>query len=276
MKTRQAAACRELAEDVNRYAWGELSGQSAAVVEAHLACCESCKDLVAFMKEFDQAGQGRTPGWEDSGEPCPTTDLLASVEANLADEEDAKHVRAHTVHCRECAEKFLVLRGLRNKETAVETPQAAVKTDPDSFWQKCLARAQQCVIDLVTTYNPDTLLGAFRIVGPVPALATRGSAPSGPLATVIEAPLGKNVYGIALTAEQGGLSLDIAGYQIAERLPITLTVFSDDGIQLASVRTDVSGNARLVLVRASIPTRNVVIAISLADDIWEAFLLSIP
>ncbi len=76
--------------------------------------------------EFTQMLKKSMKGIFDSGEDkeaCPSTDLLTLVEADLADETEAQHVRAHTVHCRECSKKFLLLRGLRNREHNAEVSE---------------------------------------------------------------------------------------------------------------------------------------------------------
>jgi hypothetical protein len=252
--------------------WNELSPSQAAVIELHLAECEFCMDMVKFMQEFGRDLNGHIFDSEEFKEPCPPTDLLASVEAELADENEAHNVRAHVVHCRECSKKFLMLRGLRNREQTISDAVKQPETAPQlSWWAQCYERAHQVLIDIGRQFAPGTLIGAIRVTGPIPALALRGESSQNRPGIMFEVPVGNNVYGFDLTLLKGQLVFDIAGHKWTDKLQATVTVYRDTGAVLGSTKTDTYGNAQFTLQYNWQPDERMILAIVLSDDAWESF-----
>ena len=276
MSPSRSQKCQELLEDIHRYVWNDLSPSQAAIVERHLAECESCMELVNFMKEFGHSMSGHFFDSEESKEPCPPTDLLASVEADFANEAEARNVRAHVVHCRECSLKFLMLRGLRNREEAVPDKVEQPETAPQlSWWAQCYEKARQVLIDIGKQFDPGTLIGAIRVTGPIPALALRGESSQHPTGFMFEVPVGNNVYGFDLRLHENELTFDVAGYKWTDKIPATITVYRESGAVLGSTKTDLYGNARLSLEINWPSEEKIVLAIALSDDVWESLSLAL-
>lgn len=274
MSPSQSQKCQELLEDIHRYVWNDLSPSQAANVERHLAECESCMEIVKFMREFGRNLGGNIFDSEESKEHCPPTDLLASVEAELANENEARHVRAHVVHCRECSKKFLMLRGLRNREQAISDAVEQPDTAPQlSWWAQCHERARQVLIDIGRQFDPGTLIGVIRVTGPIPALALRGESSQQPTGFMFEVPVGNNVYGFDLRLHENELTFDVAGYKWTDKIPATITVYRESGAVLGSTTTDLYGNAHLSLKYHWTSEEKIVLAIALSDDVWESLSL---
>ena len=272
MSPSQSQKCQELLEDIHRYVWNDLSPSQAAIVERHLAECESCMEIVKFMREFGRNLGDNIFDPEESKEHCPPTDLLASVEAELVNEDEARHVRAHVVHCRECSKKFLMLRGLRNREQAIPDTVEQPETAPQlSWWAQCYERARQVLIDIGRQCDPGTLIGAIRVTGPMPALALRGESSQDQTSILFEVPVGSNVYGFSLRLNDNQVAFDIAGYKWTEKLSAQITVYSDTGVTLGSTKTDIYGNAQLTLQYPWRREERIVLAIVLSEDVWESF-----
>jgi hypothetical protein len=266
--------CQELLEDIHRYVWNELPPSQVAIVERHLAECKSCMDMVKFMQEFGRNLSGNIFDPEEPKEPCPPTDLLANVEAELADENEARHVRAHVVHCRECSKKFLMLRGLRNREQAISDAVDQPETAPQpSWWAQCYERSRQVLIDIGRQFDPGTLIGAIRVTGPIPALALRGESSQDRTSIMFEVPVGNNIYGFDLRLHEDQLTFDVAGYKWTDKAPARITVYRESGAVLGSVKTDVYGNAQLSLQYNWPSEEKIVLAIALSDDVWESLSL---
>jgi hypothetical protein len=276
MSPSQSQKCQELLEDIHRYVWNDLSPSQAAIVERHLAECESCMEIVKFMREFGRNLSGNIFDPEESKEDCPPTDLLASVEAELANEDEARHVRAHVVHCRECSKKFLMLRGLRNREQAISDVVEQPETAPQlSWWAQCYERARQVLIDIGIQCAPGTLIGAIRVTGPMPALALRGESSQHTTGFMFEVSVGNNVYGFDLRLHENELTFDVAGYKWTDKIPATITVYRESGAVLGSTTTDLYGNAHLSLEYNWPSEERIVLAIALSDDVWESLFLAL-
>jgi hypothetical protein len=276
MNQPRSPECHALLEDIHRYVLGELTGSQAVAVEEHLAQCENCRDTVSFMREFGRELRGQIFDSDENKEPCPPTELLANVESDLADEQEAQHVRAHTVHCRDCSKKFLILRGLRNKEQSVsDTEESMEAGDQRSWWTQCYEKALGVLIDIGKQFDPGSLIGTIRVTGPIPALALRGESLQKRTGIMFEVPVGNNVYGFDLTLRKGQLVFDIAGYKWADKLPATVTVYRDTGAVLGSVQTDVYGNARLSLQYEWYPGERIVLAVVLSSETWESLSLGL-
>jgi hypothetical protein len=271
MNQPRSPECQALLEDIHRYAWGDLTGSQAVAVEEHIAQCECCRDTVSFMREFGHVLGRQIFDSDENKEPCPTTELLVNVEADLADEQEARHVRAHTVHCRDCSKKFLILRGLRNLEQSeAETEENAETVKQRSWWAECYERARQVLIDVGRQFDPGTLIGAIRVTGPIPALALRGESSQNRTGIMFEVPVGNNVYGFDLTLHEKELTFDIAGYKWTDKIPATITVYRDSGAVIGSIKTDLYGNAHLSLEYNWPSEERIVLAIALSDDVWES------
>lgn len=109
--------CLRFVERVNCYAFGDaIEPKDLAATEEHLRQCAACSELVEFIRAFNAATKGGMPDWEEPGEPCPENALLVEVEAGLVRGKLAEHVCAHVIHCKRCAEKFLMMRGLTEQE----------------------------------------------------------------------------------------------------------------------------------------------------------------
>lgn len=276
MSSPQSHKCHALLEDVHRYVWNDLSPSETAIVEHHLAECDSCRNTVDFMREFGRNLGGKIFCVGESKEPCPSTDLLASVDAELADENEARHVRAHIVHCRECSKKFLMLRGLRNREEAASDAVEQLVAAPQlSWWAQCYGRASQALIDIGKQFDPGTLIGAIRVTGSIPALALRGESPQQRTGIMFEVTVGGNVYGFDLRLHENQFIFNVAGYKWTDKVPATITVYRQNGEILGSTKTDVYGNAQLSLERQWPSAERIVLAIALNDEIWESLSLTI-
>lgn len=233
-------------------------------------------DVVKFMQEFGRNLSGNIFDPEESKEPCPLTDLLANVEAELADENEARHVRAHVVHCRECSKKFLMLRGLRNREQAISDAVEQPETAPQlSWWAQCYERSRQVLIDIGRQFDPGTLIGAIRVTGPIPALALRGESSQDRTSIMFEVPVGNNIYGFDLRRHEDQLTFDVAGYRWTDKVPATITVYRESGAVLGSIKTDLYGNAQLSLQYNWPSEEKIVLAIALSDDVWESLSLAL-
>jgi hypothetical protein len=231
-------------------------------------------ETVKFMKEFDRAFGGNFFDSEESKEPCPPTDLLANVEAELAEENEARHVRAHVAHCRECSKKFLMLRGLRIREESISDAFDRSGTTPElSRWAQCYERAHKALLDLGKQFDPGTLIGAIRVTGPIPALALRGESSQQRTGIMFEVPVGNNVYGFDLRQHDNQLTFNVAGYKWTDKIPATITVYRDSGAVLGSTQTDLYGNARLSLQHNWPSEETIVLAIALTEDLWESLSL---
>ncbi|HUN84798.1 MAG TPA: hypothetical protein VMU48_10485 [Terracidiphilus sp.] len=228
------------------------------------------------MREFGRNLGGNIFDSEESKEPCPLTDLLSSVEAELADEDEARHVRAHVVHCRECSKKFLMLRGIRNKEkAATDVPEQPGTAPQLSWWTQCYERACQVLIDIGRQFDPGTLIGTIRVTGPIPALALRGESSQDRTGFMFEVPVGNNVYGFDLRLHENELAFDVAGYKWADKIPATITVYRESGAVLGSTTTDLYGNAHFSLEYNWHSKEKIVLAIALSDDVWESLSLAL-
>lgn len=102
-------------EEFIRFMDGELAGQELRHVEAHLRECGECRERLSFAQEFN-AALGQVAAEELAvQDPCPDSWTLAALEAGAAEEETARHVRAHLLFCEECAEAYTALRRARPK-----------------------------------------------------------------------------------------------------------------------------------------------------------------
>jgi hypothetical protein len=276
MNESHTPGCSALLEAVHRYAWGDLSGSQAAAVEEHLAQCECCRDTVSFMREFGRELSGQIFDSDKNKEPCPTTQLLANVEADLADEKEAHHVRAHVAHCRDCSKKFLMLRGLRNMEQSVSDTEESLETgNQRSWWTQCYEKALGVLIDIGKQVDPGSLIGTIRVTGPIPELALRGGSAQSRTSFMFEVPVGGNVYGIDLTLRKNELVFEIAGYKWTDKFSATINVYRDTGTVLGSTKTDTYGNAQLTLQYNWQPEERIILAIVLSEDVWESFSIAL-
>ncbi len=108
--------CELMEELISCYADGMLDGESAALVERHLASCESCRELLDLTREL--SGACRT-AWQE-----PPADLRACVmehirrrsECERFEQETAlapdtggtpsQELSSHLKECRWCAEEM--------------------------------------------------------------------------------------------------------------------------------------------------------------------------
>lgn len=277
MSTSQNQQCRDLREAVYRYARNELPPTEADEIVNHIAECDSCREMVDFVRDFVSTLKGHIFDAEYAKEPCPSNDLLASVEAGLADEGVTRHVRAHVVHCRECAEKFLFLRGLSNLEAeeSISEPNQDISAQASPF-RTLLARASAYLIDLRETYRSGFVIGPVRILEALPAAALRGGTPAMDRRVLFEVSVGRNSYGVSISLETEGVSVAISGYRWPEGIPATVGLYDEAGKVLQTSKTDLYGNAVLRLDYDSILSRTVLFTIALTQDISEAFSIVLP
>ena len=228
------------------------------------------------MQEFYGELGGHFFDSDENKEPCPTTELLANVEADLADEQEARNVRAHVIHCRDCSKKFLMLRGLRDMEQSASDTEESLETGRQrSWWTRCYEKALGALIDIGQQFDPGSLIGAIRVTGPIPELALRGESSQNRTGFMFEVPVAGNVYGFDLTLRKGEIVFDIAGYKWKDKSSATITVYSDTGTVLGSTKTDTYGNAQLKLQYNWQSNERIILAIVLNDDVWESFSIAL-
>jgi len=124
----ETSGCSEFADEVNRYAWGELREERGGAIEAHLNECASCRELATFTKNLIDSMREDSKHAPPVTEPCPDASLIVALEAEKLDELTAKHVAAHILHCNKCREAYLMLRGL-NAEKLRELAFSDADTD---------------------------------------------------------------------------------------------------------------------------------------------------
>jgi hypothetical protein len=99
--------------DLLRYLDDTVEGAEKGSLEEHLQGCPECREYLSFVKGFNQGLSGLSKEEFTTDETCPDSWTLVSYEAGSADEETARHLRAHLLFCDKCAEEFYVLRRLR-------------------------------------------------------------------------------------------------------------------------------------------------------------------
>jgi hypothetical protein len=123
----EASGCSEFADEVTRYAWGELSEERRDEVEAHLQKCPPCKELATFTEDLIRAVREDPKRSAPIAEPCPDVSLIVDLEAEALNEETARHVTAHLLYCKKCRDAYLQVRALsaeRFEERALQDADA--------------------------------------------------------------------------------------------------------------------------------------------------------
>ena len=101
-------------DKLTRYAHGELAAEDRARLEQHVAECNSCREYLSFVRNFETGLRDARPAMRTPGEPCPDSSLLIALEADELGAKTAEHVRAHMLFCKDCMEEYYALRRLRS------------------------------------------------------------------------------------------------------------------------------------------------------------------
>lgn len=210
--------------DLLRYLDGDIAADEKSALEEHLASCESCRNYLAYVRDFNNA-LGELTGEEfTSTESHPDSWTLVAYEVGQVDDETARHVRAHLLFCDSCQEEFLALHRLSEQDS----------------WRKLIEQLKDFVIDLWETYGEGILIGPVRIASEHPALAARGTRIL--TSKVLEIPVGDNRYSIELTfTEASLLSCDIAPFRRPAPTPLHVSLRSESGEEITSTDSDDDG-----------------------------------
>lgn len=210
--------------DLLRYLDGEIAADEKSALEEHLASCESCRNYLANVRDFNKGLGELTEEEFTSTEPHPDSWTLVAYEAAQVDDETARHVRAHLLFCDSCQEEFLALRRVSKQDS----------------WRELIEQLKDFVIDLWDTYGQGILIGPVRIASEHPALAARGDRTL--TSKVLEVPVGDNRYSIELTfTEASLLSCDIAPFRRSVRTPLHVSLRSESGEEVTSTDSDDDG-----------------------------------
>ena len=104
--------------DLIRYHDGEVDQEERRNIEKHLETCQSCQELLSFVRDFNQ-------GLAEIEEPVPVdgeqhldTWTLVSLEEGMVDEETARGIRSHLIFCDRCADLYDV--SLRSRPKLID------------------------------------------------------------------------------------------------------------------------------------------------------------
>jgi hypothetical protein len=215
--------------------------------------------------------------------PCPDSQSMVSYVIGTAPGDLQKEINVHIAFCDDCWDDYVALGGREKIVDIIHTatgeqrrPLPIALRDAKDKWDQLFARANDFVIQLGRTYRPGTLIGTIRILEAGPAFAVRGATPPSASSVVFEVPLGDNVYGIALNAQDAGLFFDVAGYKTTELIRLGIALRSTDGEELVKAETDLYGHADFVLPAEELARDRIVVMLIVGDEVWEAFSLELP
>ena len=158
MKDFEVPDCAKLADDVTRYAWGELPEGSRPAVEQHLQHCTACSELISFVDMFSAAAR-ENRGRRDSPSEHPDPSLIVDLEADELEEERARQVSVHLLDCKPCREAYLRLRRLSDEQFE-EKVLAGVLEGPERAlaWTKVILRAVRGLLESLSVTGSGMLL----------------------------------------------------------------------------------------------------------------------
>jgi predicted anti-sigma-YlaC factor YlaD len=107
--------CARLNENVICYAWGILSQELRPAVEAHVAHCPSCNDLVSFVSQLI-AVESKKRASQNAPTEHPDPSQIVALEADELKEEEAREVGLHLLDCKACRQAYLLIRGLSEEQ----------------------------------------------------------------------------------------------------------------------------------------------------------------
>ena len=222
--------CSKLADDVTRYAWGELAQDLRPAVEAHVKGCTSCTELVSFVKEFISAARQNAGRPTSPDEPHPDASLIVDLEADELDEETARQVSMHLLDCKPCREAYLLLRSLSNDQFE----ERVLATD---FWQELIQEGASSFISGRKAHG-GTIVALFPGL-----LQNRGIS-----FKVFEISAEENTYRVTLSiSPEGAVSCDIKGTRTPLEIPLNVSASLADSGEQISTKTDTLGNGHLVV-----------------------------
>jgi hypothetical protein len=206
---------------------------------------------------------------------------MVSYVMGTATEDQQKEINVHVAFCDNCRDDYIALAGRDRIAEIVRAAIGAVSlpmplSDAKEKWGRLFARARDFVIELGRSYSPGTLIGAIRILETGPAFAVRGAASPAAPSIVFEVPLGDNVYGMALSPQDGGLFFDVAGYKTTELIRLGIVLSSTDGDELVKAETDIYGHTSFELPAEALQLDSVVVMLIVEDEVWEAFSIELP
>src|ERR1700731_561904 len=108
--------CSTLADDVTLYVWSGLTAELRPAVKAHLKKCASCREFVAFMKEFVSTSRKDKANAHTASGPHPDPSLIVDLEAAELDLKTSREVSLHLLACGPCREAYLRLRSLSKNQ----------------------------------------------------------------------------------------------------------------------------------------------------------------
>ena len=239
-------------ERLTRFAFGDLAPGERTELERHLETCTPCQEFVSFVREFNAGLRDAKPTSPYADEPCPDASLIVALGEESLDEMTAQHVRAHMIFCESCREAYYALRHL----------------DQMSWWQKLADQVRDRVIDLTQRYDPGVLMGPIRIVAEGPALPTRGERTTETRSIVLELSVDPNTYSIELGyTPESSVSCDIAGLKTPRKIPLEVSVRSEEGEEVLATKTDEQGNLRFLLKRDDVPSGICILACTLEGSV---------
>jgi len=245
--------------DLLRYLDGTMEAEEKDALEQHLAGCAECRDYLSFVKGFNQSLGSLSKEEFASDEPCPDSWTLVAYEAGKADEDTARHIRAHLLFCDACAKEFYALRRVSQEE----------------FWRELVERLKEYVIDMAKSYGPGALIGQVRIAAERPAFAVRGGELPEAVSKVLEVQVGENTYSIEIKLTEQGVECDIAGFRTPTKAPLSIWVHTGGGEELISTQSDEFGNSHFSIPTGMPPDDMYVLTLTLRDT-ERQFLFRVP
>jgi len=236
--------------ELRRYRKEVLPHEREALVEYHLSFCEQCNAFVTSSEESD----------------VPET---VSMPAKLRETINA------------AALKIWNERQLHNpaRYESGSTPEQILSRESQdrklesTKWLSRLERALNAVVEFGRPYTSGTLIGPLRVSPGEPVLGVRGGPQESGEVLVIEVPVKNNVYGIALSSQEDGFVLDVAGFKTTDLLPVFIVINSMQGNLLSSAETDIYGNANLAVPDYMLQDGQIIVTLSQGEEIYEAFAL---
>lgn len=260
-------------EDIFLYLSGDLTTPERTRVEDHLQACAECRELLAFVRDFNSTLRAIPPGELQPDTPCPDANTIAAFAARELDEGTARLVRKHTIFCRDCLREVFLLR----RAAAAAGIKSTTESSEDApRWKKVFERAKGLIIDLGKTYGAGFQIGPALIVAEQPMFATRGSQASKSASKVLEIAIGQNVYSVEVRVDEDrAVSFDIAGLRTPVKESLRVSVHSDHGEALASASGNQSGNCRFTVPKGSGNGNYRIVTFTLKER-EQSFLLSLP
>src|SRR2546425_515073 len=71
MDITETSGCSNFADEVTRYAWGELPAETRPRIEAHLKECAPCREIVRFVEELTKTVRDDPRRTAIPRETCP-------------------------------------------------------------------------------------------------------------------------------------------------------------------------------------------------------------